>query len=56
MDRVEDPLREQDPWFNRNCYRVGKDLVCMFLEKFPEKVKVRQVVSQRSRVCWRQIF
>jgi hypothetical protein len=28
----------------------------MFSEKFPEKVKVRQVVSQRSRVCWRQVF
>jgi hypothetical protein len=25
------------PWFNRNCYRVGQDLVCMLSEKFPEK-------------------
>jgi hypothetical protein len=25
------------PWFNRNCYRVEQDLVCMFSEKFPEK-------------------
>jgi hypothetical protein len=24
-------------WFNRNCYRVGQDLVCMLSEKFPEK-------------------
>jgi hypothetical protein len=28
----------------------------MLSEKFPEKVKIRQVVSQRSRVCWRQVF
>jgi hypothetical protein len=25
------------PWFNRNCYRVGQDLVCKLSEKFPEK-------------------
>jgi hypothetical protein len=25
------------PWFNRNCYRVGQDLVCMLSEKFHEK-------------------
>jgi hypothetical protein len=25
------------PWFNRNCYRVGQDLVCMLSEKFPEE-------------------
>jgi hypothetical protein len=25
------------PWFNRNCYRVGKDMVCMLSEMFPEK-------------------
>jgi hypothetical protein len=25
------------PWFNRNCYRVEQDLVCMLSEKFPEK-------------------
>jgi hypothetical protein len=25
------------PWFNRNCYRVGQDLVCMLSEKFSEK-------------------
>jgi hypothetical protein len=30
---------------------VGQDLVCTLFEKFPEKVKIRQVVSQRSRVC-----
>jgi hypothetical protein len=24
-------------WFNRNCYRVRQDLVCMLSEKFPEK-------------------
>jgi hypothetical protein len=30
---------------------VGQDLVCMLFEKFPEKVKIRQIVSQRSRVC-----
>jgi hypothetical protein len=35
---------------------MGQDLVCMLSEKFPEKVKVRQVVSQRGRVCWRQVF
>jgi hypothetical protein len=29
------------PWINRNCYRVGQDLVCMFFEKFVEKVKIR---------------
>jgi hypothetical protein len=29
------------PWFNRNCYRVGQNLVCMLSEKFPEKVKIR---------------
>jgi hypothetical protein len=29
------------PWFNRNCYRVEQDLVCMLSEKFPEKVKIR---------------
>jgi hypothetical protein len=34
------------PWFNRSCYRVGQDLVCMLSEKFPEKVKVRQIDSQ----------
>jgi hypothetical protein len=37
MERVEDPFGEQLPWFNRNCYRVGQDLVCMLSEKFPEK-------------------
>jgi hypothetical protein len=25
------------PWFNRNCYRVGQDLVCLLSENFPEK-------------------
>jgi hypothetical protein len=30
------------PWFNRNCYRVGQDLVCMLSEKFPEKIKIRE--------------
>jgi hypothetical protein len=25
------------PWFNRNCYRVGQDLLCILSEKFPEK-------------------
>jgi hypothetical protein len=29
------------PWFNRNCYRVGQDLVHMLSEKFPEEVKIR---------------
>jgi hypothetical protein len=24
-------------WFNRNCYRVGQDLVYMLSKKFPEK-------------------
>jgi hypothetical protein len=45
------------PWFNRNCYRalwgVGQDLVCLLSEKFLEEVKIRWIVSQRSRVCWR---
>jgi hypothetical protein len=41
-------FRRKIPWFNRNCYRVGQDLVCMFFEKFREKVKIRQVVSQRK--------
>jgi hypothetical protein len=41
MERVEDPLENKIPWFNRNCYKVGQDLVCMFSEKFPEKVKIR---------------
>jgi hypothetical protein len=35
---------------------VGQDLVCMLSEKFPEKVKITVVVSQRSRVCWRQVY
>jgi hypothetical protein len=30
-------LENKMPWFNRNCYRVGQDLVCMLSEKFPEK-------------------
>jgi hypothetical protein len=34
---------------------MGQDLVCMLAEKFLEKVKVRQTVSQKSRVCWRQV-
>jgi hypothetical protein len=25
------------PWFNRNFYRVEKDLVCRLSEKLPEK-------------------
>jgi hypothetical protein len=25
------------PWFYKNYYRVGQDLVCMLSEKFPEK-------------------
>jgi hypothetical protein len=29
-------LENKMPWFNRNCYRLGKDLVCMLSEKFPE--------------------
>jgi hypothetical protein len=29
MEKVEDPLVEQDPRLNRNCYRVGQDLICM---------------------------
>jgi hypothetical protein len=33
-------------WFNRSCYRMRQDLVYMLSEKFPEKIKVRQVVSQ----------
>jgi hypothetical protein len=45
------------PWFDRSCYGalcgVGQDLVCLLPEKFPEEVKI---VSQRSRVCWRQAF
>jgi hypothetical protein len=56
MERVEDILGEKIPWFNRNCYRVEQDLVCMFFEKFPEKIKIKQVVIQRSRVCWSQVF
>jgi hypothetical protein len=32
---------------------VEQDLVCLLSEKFPEEVKI---VSQRSRVCWRQVF
>jgi hypothetical protein len=56
MERVEDLLGEKDPLVNRNCYRVVQNLVCMLFEKFPEKVKIRQVVSQMSRVCWRQVF
>jgi hypothetical protein len=30
-------LEKKMPWFNRNCYRVGQDLVCMLSENFPEK-------------------
>jgi hypothetical protein len=56
MERVEDLLGVKIPWFNRNRYRVGQDLVCMLFEKFPEKIKIRQVVSQRSGACWRQVF
>jgi hypothetical protein len=37
MEKVEDPFLENKmPWFNRNCYRVGQDLVCMLSEKFPD--------------------
>jgi hypothetical protein len=39
-------MEKKIPWFNRNCYRMGQDLLYMLSEKFPEKVKVRQVVSQ----------
>jgi hypothetical protein len=46
MERVKDTLGEQDPWFNRNCYGVGQDLVCMLSEKFPEKVKISQPEEQ----------
>jgi hypothetical protein len=35
---------------------VEQDLFCMLFEKFPEKVKIRHIVSQRSRVCGRQVF
>jgi hypothetical protein len=41
MERVEDPLENKIPWFDRNWYRVGQDLVCMLSEKFPEKVMIR---------------
>jgi hypothetical protein len=34
-------LQENKIPCNRNCYRVGQDLVCMLSEKFPEKVKIR---------------
>jgi hypothetical protein len=34
---------------------VGQDLVCQLSEKLPDEVKIRYIVSQRSRVCWRQV-
>jgi hypothetical protein len=34
MERVEDPLGEKKiPWFNRNCYRMGQDLVSKYVNK-----------------------
>jgi hypothetical protein len=35
---------------------VGQDLVCLLSEKFLDKVKIRYIVSHRSRVCWRPGF
>jgi hypothetical protein len=34
-------LENKIPWFNRSCYGVGQDLVCMLSEKFLEEVKIR---------------
>jgi hypothetical protein len=31
----------KSPWLNKNCYRVGQDLVCMLSVKFLEEVKIR---------------
>jgi hypothetical protein len=36
-------MRARSSGFNRNCYGVGQDLVCMLSEKFPQEVKVRQI-------------